>query len=218
VQLFDEPQVQEFAGAVHGSGVGAALQRIAEFDPASDLLRRPLLLGLLLDVVDALEPGSTVLSAAVYQQYLAGWLARSGPEETLTSRQKELVAERLAAHLWRERRSSCGAVELDRIVRDVSGREPPENVGGPFYGKDGDSIRFFHRAFQDFFLARHVVRALVDRPFDVLDTEPFTQDVVEFVGQLLDGAHASPRNSEPVAALRRWLTEGRRAEAVTDDD
>jgi predicted amidohydrolase len=215
MELFGETQVQEFVRAVRGAGAGAALERITELDPPADLVRRPFLLGLLLDVVDALEPGSTVPNAYVFEQYLAGWLAQSGAEPT--PGQKELVAERLAAHLWREGRSSCGGAELDRIVRDVSGGEPPENVGGPFYGRRGDSVRFSHRVFQDFFLARHVVRELVDRRFDVLDTEPFTPDVVEFVGQLLDGAYASPKDSEPVAALRRWLTEGRRVVARPDD-
>jgi WD40 repeat protein len=49
-------------------------------------------------------------------------------------------------------------------------------------------------------------------------SKPFTSDVVRLIGKLLDGDDAPPKDSEPVAVLRSWLTEGRRAEATTDDE
>jgi WD40 repeat protein/predicted amidohydrolase/energy-coupling factor transporter ATP-binding protein EcfA2 len=233
MQLFTEDQISELVEALTGPGEcsSSALQRISRLYPLQELVRRPLLLGMVVSTLSEYDPDAQISKAEVYEKYLARWLEQTrhqGEEEVFTPAQKEALAEALAEQLWRSGEPSCSPGELERSVRavllkDLPGDIPPdaavlEVFGGSFFVREGDDrFRFAHKSFLEFFLARSLMRTLPERPVDALTTRPFTQEVAGFLGELLrrDG---DPKRSLTFQTLRSWLTGGRRASADRPED
>jgi len=219
LQPFDERQVEALVRLVK-QGPGAAdeaLRQIARTYDLRDLVRRPLLLGMVLATIDRIEPGATVGTADLYEAYLSRWLdqTRSADPECLTDAQKEAFAEALADQLWRSGEPSCTWEELQRSVRARLAEHLPEEIpieaalleiqGGAFFVREGEHrYRFAHKSFLEYFLARALVHTLAARPAEVLETRPITQEVAAFVGEILR-REEDPRASAPVRAVQSWL-------------
>jgi predicted amidohydrolase len=231
VQLFDESQVRELVTAVRGSRAEEALERIAHLYPLQELVSRPLLLGMVLQTLDSLQPTDRISRAEIFEKYLQRWLEQThhqGQQETFTDEQKAALAEALAEQLWRSGQPSCSPEELKQSVRALLLRDLPEDLsagaafleifGGSYFVREPDDrYRFAHKSFQEFFLARSLLRTLPERPAEVLATpRPITPEVAGFLGELLR-REGDPRRALAIQAVQAWLSEGRRASAAGDE-
>jgi WD40 repeat protein/predicted amidohydrolase len=233
MQLFDDDQIQQLVEHLCGAGEQAAwaMRRISTLYPLRELVTRPLLLGMVIETLDQMDPDARVSKAEVYEKYLDRWLLQTqhqGDPEIFRAEQKAALAESLADQLWRTGKPSCSSQELEGSVRavllkDLPGDMPPaaavlEVFGGSFFVRDADDrFRFAHKSFLEFFLARSLIRTLPDSPERVLDAlAPITGEIASFVGELLR-REGDPKRSAAVQAVQAWLVQGRMVEADTDD-
>ncbi|MCB9756582.1 MAG: pentapeptide repeat-containing protein [Myxococcales bacterium] len=230
LQPFSPEQIKRLVRKVRSEGASTEqlLRKISTTYDLNDLVTRPLLLGMVLATIDTLDPDARVASADVYEAYLGRWLenTRSGESEAFTDEQKQVFAEALAEQLWRSGVSSCTWRELRQSVLAVlSGQlvETPSEAaffeiqGGAFFVWDeGERYRFAHKSFLEFFVARGLLRALAERPQEILDTRPLTPEVIDFVRELLRREGGAPWRSAAIRALQRWLVHERGA--LADDD
>jgi WD40 repeat protein len=223
LELFDEQQVEELVDKVCETpeATSTVLGRIAQIYDLKDLVKRPLLLGIVLTTLDRLDSAATVGTADLYEAYLRRWLdqTRSGDPECFSDEQKIDFAEALADQLWKSGQTSCTWRELQASVRARLAQRLPDDMppaaafleiqGGAFFVHEGeDRYRFAHKSFLEYFLARGLVRTLPERPTDVLTTQPITPEVAAFVGEVLRG-EGDPKQSQAVSAVRTWLKSGR---------
>jgi hypothetical protein len=157
----------------------------------------------------------------LYEAYLDRWLEQTdrGEQEILTHRQKEQLAEAIAAELWRTGEPSLPPDRLEYLVRDAMRHDLPKDVlldsllletfGGTFFVREGeDRFRFAHKSFLEFFFARQLLREIKTSPQRALGTRPITQEVADFCGELLkrDGDWT---RSAAVTSVSRWLQHPR---------
>ena len=233
MQLFDDEQVRELVEHLCGAGEPAAwaMRRITTLYPLRQLVTRPLLLGMVIETLDQMDPEARVSKAEVYEKYLDRWLQQTqhqGDPEIFRAEKKEALAEALADQLWRTGQPSCTPEELEGSVRAVLLKDLPgdmpaaaailEVFGGSFFVRDGDDrFRFAHKSFLEFFVARSLIRTLPDAPEKALDTSaPVTAEVASFVGELLR-REGEPQRSAAIQAVQAWLVRGRAAEPEADD-
>lgn len=224
IQPLTDGQIRELVEKIKPSDGAAdeALARIAGIYDLRDLVHRPLLLGMVLATLDNLGTEAKVGRADLYEAYLTRWLdqTRSGDPDCFTDEQKKEFAEALADQLWRSGSSSCTWQDLQLSVHARLQKHLPETMplgaafleiqGGAFFVREGDDrYRFAHKSFLEYFLARSLVASLPERPGEVLDTKRITQEVAEFVGEILRRERA-PEIAPAVAALQRFLTDGRK--------
>jgi len=201
--------------------------RITAIHDLGDLIRRPLLLTMIVATGDRFGPGAGI--ADVYEAYVDRWLenARVGAPEALSDDEKRAFAEALAVALWTRGDPSCTTDELRRHILHIFGErlldEAIDNAslfyelqGSAFISREGRRFRFAHRSFHEFFLAKALVKQLASAPARVLDTRPLTDEVIDFVGELLEGRRAV-RRSAPIEAVQRWLRDHRFGGAAPPD-
>jgi uncharacterized protein YjbI with pentapeptide repeats/predicted amidohydrolase len=218
VQPFDPVRVAELVRDVVGeTGVDAALRKIANAYDLGDLVTRPLLLCLVLQSLDRIDPRARFAPADVYEACVQRWLEHTAEDGVSMPRdQKIILAEALAEQLWRSGSASCSLEELRASVRSRTGRFAlPDHLpatqafldvqGGAFFVRDGsDRFRFAHQSFLEYFLARSLAFTMVERPFASLATKRLTPEVTSFVGEVLR-RRGDPKQSAAVQAVRDWL-------------
>ncbi len=221
LQPFTDAQIRELVREIRGKGPAEeALRRIAGIYDLSDLVHRPLLLGMVLATLDKLSSGAKIGRADLYEAYLDRWLdnTRSEDPECFTDDQKKEFAEALAEQLWRSGSSACSWSELQRTVRVRLAPLLPENMqvgaafleiqGGAFFVHEGeDRYRFAHKSFLEYFLARALVATLPAQPQRALQTRPLTGEVAAFVGEIAMRS-GEPSQAAPVKAAQLVLTQG----------
>jgi WD40 repeat protein len=227
-----EGQVVRLIGAIRGADADAVLRRLAGTYDLTDLVRRPLLLGMVLRSLDELDPGARVGTADVYNAYIAHWLRGShvGDTEGFNDDAKMVFAEELADQLWRSGEPTCSFRQLRSHVLDVLRErlvadDALDSISafyeiqtGAFFVREGDAFRFAHRSFLEFFLARGLVRNMGGEPGRRFATQPFTREILLFVDQLLRREYGDPLASPPIQGVRAWLVSGaeRRSEGGID--
>jgi WD40 repeat protein len=185
-----------------------------------DLVQTPMLLSMVLQTIDELDPGVRVGSANVYERYLDRVLAHAdvGDPELFSPEQKRAFAEVLAAELWRSGETSLNWTQLHKSVMatlyDVLPTAPPEAglleiQNGTFFVCEGeDRFRFAHKSFLEFFVAKGLLAGLERNPEQVLDTARLTPEVAAFVAELLR-VRGTDKDDPAVQSLQRWLVGGR---------
>ena len=231
-EIFDVQQVEGLVRKVRETPEEAkeALRQIAQTYDLKDLVKRPLLLGMVLTTLDRLDPAAAVGTADLYEAYLRRWLdqTRSGDPECFSDDQKIEFAEALADQLWRSGQTSCTWQELQASVRARLAQHLPDDVppaaafleiqGGAFFVHEGeDCYRFAHKSFLEYFLARGLARTLLERPAEVLATRSLTQEVVAFVAEVLR-QEGDPKRAKAVLVVRDFLVRGRLHHQIDDPE
>lgn len=202
------PRVQEFLASVHDLG---------------DLSSRPFLLSQIERFAPRLEEralgGIKTTAAGIYVELVADWLTRDAGKHEIADEHKVDLMGFLAAQLWRagirsakvetlnrwlfdyltraELLAQYGRKERDALVADL---RTATFLVRPDAG-DGDTFRFAHTSFQEFFLAHHLLRALEsDRRSDWQMPLP-SRETLRFLGELLN---AHPHGKGLLATLELW--------------
>ena len=212
---FSESQVRAYLQrrAVDG-GVDRALAVIRAVHNLSELVTRPYTLRLVAGQLAALErriaSGERVDAAALYDELVANWLDRDDGKHQLRKDDKLRLMEELAAELWRSGRRSLPVDALeDWLHRRLDG---DDELGRWFRvkrlrGIDGSAdvtvlaedlrtatfvvrphtseFQFAHTSLLEYFLARRLRRALVDRDAQTWALPRTSDETLDFLGELV---------------------------------
>ncbi len=222
-QPLSEEQIARLVRGVRPEDADAALNRIVHTYPLRELADRPLLLGMVLETLDAIAPDARITRVEIYERYLQRWLeqTRGGDRELFSDAEKERFAEVMAAALWKSAEARCDYGVLEEWVRREmrlpedapAGAAWLEIEGGAFFVREGERhYRFAHKSFLEFFLARRLLGALPDGVNEALDTRRLTPEVVAFVAGLLRREGAAPERHQAIEGVRRWLVVERKVQ------
>lgn len=201
LEPFTSDQVTALVTRVHAETGDAhdVLRRIAGIYELADLVRQPLLLGMVLQTLGRLDPTAYLDRADIHDAYLRNWLATS-PDANVS------FVEALALTLWHTGVRECTLADLRRSPwHDLVGAPP---VAAPFLLADGDTYFFAHQSFFEFFLARALAEHLPTHPVELLAPGFPGPDVVAFIASHVRRTSTDPPRSRLVVALQDWLTAG----------
>ncbi|MEV0568041.1 pentapeptide repeat-containing protein [Dactylosporangium sp. NPDC050588] len=232
---FGERQIRDYLAGNLDAGpdkVEAFLTLIGSVHDLTDLARRPMTLKLISDQVEFIETaklqGRAVRAVDLYGEVVERWLARDSGKHTLLPEHKHLLMEAIAAEIWRSGRNSWTAGDVDDWLLDLLDQRPDlrrhyrDNVPdlwktdfrtATFLSRDGDEFTFGHRSLFEYFLARHLFRALREVP--ATGPDPVVMPVpgpetLDFLGQCLAAAAPSARAAAltGLSAIRDHYTPG----------
>ncbi|WP_457673501.1 NACHT domain-containing protein, partial [Thiolapillus sp.] len=175
----------------------------------SELAERPFTLSLIGEQIEALESrrlsGKKVNGASLYQGVVDQWLQRDNGKHQLEPRHKVLLMMHLAADLWRHGDRSRHIDQLEDWFMAFIDSHREVNIhyrqalpvvlkedlrAATFLVHDGeDRFRFAHRSLHEFFLARHLLHALLhgdDAWVEAWELPPVSRETLVFLGQLLE--------------------------------
>jgi uncharacterized protein YjbI with pentapeptide repeats len=240
---FNEDQIREYLSAVLGpERVDDALTLFARVHNLRELAERPYLLALIADRIRELEarqaPGEVVRGVTLYKLLVDERLRRDDGKHHLRPEDKLALMKEIAAEMWpdgarewpwRRVLAWLGArLAQDEVLRTRYATNAPELLEEDFRtatfvlrpDDSPESFRFAHTSLQEYFLARHLLQALVDNEPGKWKVPFPSPETLDFLGQLL--ATSSTRERERAlrtledllgayqplatdAALRYWL-------------
>ncbi|WP_291522109.1 pentapeptide repeat-containing protein [Branchiibius sp. NY16-3462-2] len=200
---------------------------------SEDLLSRPVNLAMIRDYIEDLErmvrTDGVLREVDLYANLVRRWLDRDDGKHRILAQHKPRIARALAAAMWRSKRTSWSADEVEQWLVDYRASHPglmrhyPTPPPTPaewasdlrtatfLSRRRDDQFEFAHRSFFEFFLAEYFVDALDKDAVDGWDGPLPSPETFDFVGQLIAGNDTEER----LAAIRRILTSGRIGAATT---
>ncbi len=208
---FSPDQVRAYferRGPDRGPGTAdRAVELIRSVHDLSDLARRPFNLRLVADRLESLEhriaAGEHVDSATLYEDLVATWLDRDQGKHQLPPRHKISLMCGLAAELWREGRRS---LPVDRLETWLERRIDGDNELGRWFRLEradlsmlaedlrtatfivrpgADEFEFAHTSLLEYFLARHLARALADDDSDAWALPTLSPETIDFLAAII---------------------------------
>ena len=206
---FDEGQIRGYLTSFLGDEKrgGEAFELIASIHNLRDLAERPYLLSLIsgrLGELEALQMrGETVNAARLYDLVVRSWLSRDDGKHHLDAMHKRRLMEALAAALWRSGEKQWDVDRLEEWFDEFLHRNPA--IASAYANKDRSLLkedlrtatfvlrpdteakhfRFAHTSLQEYFLASHLFRALVDKADAEWDMPMVSLETLDFLGQIL---------------------------------
>ncbi|MGL5826094.1 MAG: NACHT domain-containing protein, partial [Nocardioides sp.] len=227
---FTEEQVLSYLAGNLGWDTGACrdfVDLMARIHDLTELSRRPVTLKMIADDVEYIDRAKLSLDRVsagdLYDRFVDRWLDRDKVKTVLTLPHKRRLMELIAAGLWRAGRNQWHADDLDdwlletideeaSIQRHYAERVPDlwkaDFRTATFLTRDGNDFGFVHRSIFEFFLAGHMVRALVGTDSDAAVAawslpKPSTE-TLGFVGDLLARLPSDVR-ATALSSLREML-------------
>ena len=190
-------------------GVERALELIEGVYNLAELVERPFNLRLVVDQLAAIErriaSGEDVDKAALYEDLIATWLDRDQGKHQIPRQHKTRLMEELAATLWLERRRSLPVDQLEEWLHrrldtddDLGRWFRLSHVEVAVLGEDlrtatfivrpgADEFEFAHTSLLEFFLARHLARALAESDVSVWALPMPTAETLDFLTEIVAG-------------------------------
>lgn len=208
---FDESQIRRYlANTLGDERVDAAMELFAAIHNLGELAQRPYLLSLITAQIDALERkrmrGESVQGVTIYELLVERWLERDNGKHKLRPEDKPRMMEEIAAAMWAEGsrawpwerlRDWLGArLASDAVLRTRYAGVAPELLEedlrtATFVLRPDDSareFRFAHTSLLEYFLAKHLFRALAEgaaEPWSRVARQLPSPEAFEFLGQLI---------------------------------
>lgn len=226
---FTEEQIRAYLRqALPDQDPDHVLELLRSVHNLTEMAERPYTLSLLVEHIGVVErwraEGRRVTGADLYHHMVLSWLERDTGKHQLTPDHKQLLMEHFAAALRRSGRKTWKVGAVERALIDLL-RDRPD-IAAHYEGKDrellkedlrtatflaregDDSFRFAHTSLQEFFLASHLHRALLEnRPADWALPRP-SRETLDFLGQMLSGADDGDDGAEPALATLRAIRDG----------
>lgn len=236
---FDSKQVEEYLRHnVTDLDVERALELIRSVHNLSELAERPFTLSLIGEFLPELErksrSGALVQGVDLYEAMVTRWLLRDQGKHQFNTVHKELLMERLAAALWSASQREWSYEQLENWLDDnVDGDDRFRAYRGKerevlkedlrtatfLVRRGAETFRFAHTSLQEFFLARHLHRALMERAEDRWAVKMPSDETFEFLFQLVNGSGEQKQDAQKTfgeilgryrplasqAALRFWM-------------
>ena len=209
--------------------VRQAMELLSMVHNLMELAERPYNLRLISDQLPALRQARQekrpVSLATLYNGFVTQWLERGENHHLIRSADKRLLMEDLAAHLWRRGGRGIDHAALDNWLfeRLESLPEMQRFYGGDraalellaedlrtstFVVRPGvDRFEFAHTSLLEFFLARYLMRALVEGRHEAWAIPNPSPETLLFLVDLALGLGSDPDAARDVAALQATLDE-----------
>jgi WD40 repeat protein len=212
---FTDAQIEQYLSEVTTpEEVPRYMELIAGVYNLSELAKRPLLLKLISEQFPRLEErrlrGESVNGAVLYENFIASWLERDQGKHRILPAHKQLLMERLAAWLWEQGRRTLPVTELEQWLAeflDQAGTiklhylqsslellKEDLRTATFLVREDSEDFRFAHTSLQEFFLAAHLQRALLEGQWDTWARITPNDEVHRFLGQRLQVAKEDIRS------------------------
>jgi len=211
-----------------GSDIEHIMDLVASVHNLPELAARPYTLQLVAEHIPEIERdranGKPVFGATLYKAMVEHWLARDERRHFIDPEHKSAFMAELAAWLWREKKTSAPAEDVENVFQDwtfANKRLRRYSAGLPSSDWDkldedlrtatfltrqddkrGSTFRFAHTSLQEYFLACYLLDAIQrdDRSRWAIRTP--SAETLDFLGQLLAGA----RDPELIDTLSSWKT------------
>ena len=204
---FTTEQIEEYLEKnLPGQEIEKLLDLIRSIHNLGELAGRPYTLKLIAEHIPKLEKwkleGRKVTGVTLYREMVDSWLERDVGKHTLTRDHKIRLMERLAAELWASGKRAWSAEDIEQWLIDFLGENP--RIESHYTGKDrellkedlrtatflvrdgeDDGFRFAHTSLQEFFLAAHLHRALLENRFEAWQIPRPSPETLDFLGQLI---------------------------------
>jgi WD40 repeat protein len=186
------------------------MQLFATIHNLSEMAPRPVLLKMLMEQIEDLEEmqarsGRPISPVDIYEQIAQKWLERDSGKHKLSPDHKLRIMEGLAAFLWKEGLKQVDVAQLDSwfilfLARneDIRSRVEFDKLSADILEGDlrtstfivrpeteAKQFRFAHTSFQEYFLARYLVRALSDCKAECWSLPEVSKETLDFLGQML---------------------------------
>jgi uncharacterized protein YjbI with pentapeptide repeats len=200
---FDETQVQTFIAKYlsHLSGrleIGHVderrmRQRISDLYDGNDLVRRPLLARMLVELLASDLPDSRINKFALYDTFVTGLLRRHSVKRGLLIAESGMrdALQDAAWWLWTRKRANVALSELPRRLSAILKLDWLEAIGWAVEGPQTSGrnrrlrLNIPHRSFLEFLVAEYLLRQLVEDKWSdrrVVHVAPFiTPEVAGFI-------------------------------------
>jgi len=181
------------------------LELIKAVHNLTEMAERPYTLSLISNAIPQLEQwklqGRRVTGVTLYRHMVLSWLERDQGKHTITPEHKQRLMEYFAAELWRSGRRTWSVSDIEQWLIDLLTARP--EIAAHYQGKgrellkedlrtatflvrDGeDQFRFAHTSLQEFFLACHLYRALLEQLPERWVLPKVSPETLDFLGQLL---------------------------------
>jgi WD40 repeat protein len=219
--LFNEEQVGAYLRKNLPESEARATERfIKETYDLSSLAPRPVLLEMILRSAPAMkEKKGPITPTALYVRYTEDWLRDATKNLRTTAEQRRLLLEELAVLLWKTPGGRLHYRRLSEAIGNLPaprrGSIDPERIDlelrtATFLIRSADGNYYFsHKSFLEFFLARALVRCVVEgdgkngvaRFADQLETPLLSPEVVHFFGPLLQEPKQRKRAADWLATI-----------------
>ncbi|MGH4017464.1 MAG: pentapeptide repeat-containing protein, partial [Pseudonocardiaceae bacterium] len=214
---FGEEQVRAYLTAnLPGADIDRLLDLIDSVHNLREIAERPLTLRMVAEQLETVEraklAGRTVRAVDLYGSFVSQWLERDDGKHSLLPEHKELLMEHLAAELWRSGRTAWGVADVEQWLLEFLNDRPDLELHYParvpdlwkedlrtatfLVRRDDDTFGFAHTSLREYFLARHLGRALELAPEQVRDRWQLpvpSSETLDFLGQWLAGRDAAGR-------------------------
>jgi len=227
--LGDDQIRRYLEAALPGSDIEHIIELVASVHNLPELVARPYTLQLVAEHIPEIEraraSGKPVFGATLYTAMVGNWLARDEGKHFIDPEYKSAFMAELAAWLWREKKTTAPAKDVETIFRRwVRGDEDLSDINPSTLTKSdkdklnedlrtatfltrqddgrGSTFRFAHTSLQEYFLARYLLDAIQrdDRSRWAMRTP--SAETLDFLGQLL----AEAQDPELINTLSSWKT------------
>jgi WD40 repeat protein len=201
---FEENQIKSYLTRTLGEAeADRAMEVIAGIHDLTELSRQPYLLRLIREQIARLEimksQGKPVNTASLYGLFVADWLQRDEGKHTIEPEDKLRLMERLAAQMWSDRQRGWTYEQLQRWALVQMENEPDwrfryqqhaELIAkdlhtAAFIVRYGESsFRFIHTSMQEYFVAAHLLRGLLEQRFYHWDLAKVSPETLSFLADL----------------------------------
>jgi uncharacterized protein YjbI with pentapeptide repeats len=235
---FTEEQIKGYLTSLLSAPerVAEAFELIASIHNLRDLAKRPYLLTLISGQLEQLEKlrtrGEEVNAARLYDLIVRSWLNRDDGKHQLDPVHKRRLMEELAAALWRSDTKQWDVERLETWFDEFLAGNPA--LAAAYANKDRivlkedlrtatfvlrptteekqeqKHFRFAHTSLQEYFLAAHLARALVEGKLDRWELPGVSRETLDFLGQILV---LEPQQAAALRSLEKLLG-GERVQAA----
>jgi len=201
---FSTDQIQSFFIKLLGAELGGSVwQSMAAIPDLANLAETPIMARYLAELAPEIladaNAGKPVNAASIYGHLFARTLARDGEKRPLmTVREREKLLEDLSEKLWLERTAqmpidvledwfdaytaTSGLSNLVQASREDKNLLKTELRNASMLVRSGDDFSFVHTSFQEYFLARRLLRRLIDHDLERLNEMPgLSRETIAFL-------------------------------------
>ncbi len=215
--------------ALPGSDIAHIMDLVASVHNLPELVARPYTLQLVAEHIPEIERdranGKPVFGVTLYKAMVKSWLARDKGKHFIDPERKNAFMAELAAWLWREKKTTAPAEDVETIFRRwVRGDEDLSDINPSALTKSdkdklyedlrtatfltrqdderGSTFRFAHTSLQEYFLACYLLDAIQRDDRSRWAMRVPSAETLDFLGQLLAGA----QDPELMDTLVSWKT------------
>jgi WD40 repeat protein len=202
LQEFSELQIRDYLERTRGAAASEDWTKIQTIYNLRDLAQRPLLLEMIVKTLPKLQQGQELNAASLYTVYTNAWVDRDFVKGRIVLKKgaKLTLMMELAWRMWADEQPTFSTKQLVAFVAGLHsakavefGDEEVDDIAREVQAasflrrdRDGDTFRFMHQSFAEFFLARKIFATLAQGDRSVLETRRFDQKTIYFLS-LLDG-------------------------------